>query len=372
MIAIDLVSINKRSGTFTYIKSLIEDIGRTKSENQIIIYLCEDLYNCVKKNFFKKNIIFKIKSNYYSNIFLRIFWVQIFLPIELKIQKAKTLFSPMNFCPIIAKLFKIKIILVLHSNLPWTHFRLMPGTYLKKYLIKIFMELSIFFCDHLIVTSKFSEKQIKKIFTFPKKKISIIYLNLNKIFFNKKLNKSYKNINYRSIYLLSIMSCARYHNIINILKAIKNIKKRIDLKYYLVMTILDREYYEEILDYIKNNQLENIIKLFSNLNQKDIYNLYKNANGYIFSSYSEVFGFTTLEAMSLRIPVAVSNHSALPEINAKAAIYFDPNNVKQIEDCVLNILLNNKLRKKLILLGLQNIKRFKNNVLLPSIVLNNK
>jgi len=362
MIAIDLVNISNNSGTFTYLKIFVDQIIQTKFKKKILIYLCEDLYIYAKKKKIKKNIIFRVKPNYYSHFFLRFLWVQIFLLINLKVEKIKILYSAMNFCPILGKLFNVKIILGLHSNLPWTHLKLMPGNFLKKYLIKFFMELSIYCCDHLIVASNYAGKEIKKKLNLSNKRISTIYFNINKIFFKKKINKFIKDLDYNSNYLFSVMSCSRYHNIINILKAITNIKKKgIDINFYLVTKILDKEYYQEILHYIRENELQYHVKLFNNLDQDYLFNLYKYSNGYIFSSYSEVFGFTTLEAMCLKIPVATSNSSSLPEINGKGAIYFHPDKIRQIENCIKNLLFNKNLRKKLKLHCLENIKRFKKN-----------
>ena len=70
----------------------------------------------------------------------------------------------MNYCPFFCKILNIKIILNIHTNLPWVYFNKMPGSKIKNYLIKIFMFLSIKFCDKLIVNSKFAkERTIKKI-----------------------------------------------------------------------------------------------------------------------------------------------------------------------------------------------------------------
>ena len=76
--------------------------------------------------------------------------------------------------------------------------------------------------------------------------------------------------------------------------------------------------------------------------------LYKKAKFYIFSSYCEVFGLTSLEAMSQGCPVIISNKSAIPEINGNAAIYFDPDNPNDIKSSMIRILDDPNLRKNLI------------------------
>ena len=85
--------------------------------------------------------------------------MQLILPFELKILKVNQLFSPMNIGPIFLRFFNIKFVLALHSNLPWVFFKKMPGNFLRNYLTKFLMELSIKACDKLIVT-QFCQKKL--------------------------------------------------------------------------------------------------------------------------------------------------------------------------------------------------------------------
>ena len=69
----------------------------------------------------------------------------------------------MNFCPVFAKFFKIKVVLAIHSNLPWVYFNLMPGNFLRNFLTKKFMEFSIHLSEILIVPSNFAKDEITKV-----------------------------------------------------------------------------------------------------------------------------------------------------------------------------------------------------------------
>ena len=51
--------------------------------------------------------------------------------------------------------------------------------------------------------------------------------------------------------------------------------------------------------------------ILHNIGCKYLVNLYRYASLYLFTSYSEVFGLTSLEAMSQKCPVLISNKSAL-------------------------------------------------------------
>ena len=71
------------------------------------------------------------------------------------------------------------------------------------------------------------------------------------------------------------------------------------------------------------------------------------------------FGLTSLEAMKNKCPVLISKCSALPEINANAALYFNPFNVKELINKMNKLIKNHKLRNSLILKGNIHVKKFK-------------
>lgn len=58
---------------------------------------------------------------------------------------------------------------------------------------------------------------------------------------------------------------------------------------------------------------------------------YQKADIGLFASSCETFGIILLEKMSAGLPIACSNKSAMPEILKDAGVYFDPDNVLDIE-----------------------------------------
>ena len=101
--------------------------------------------------------------------------MQFFLPFELKKLKVNQLFSPMNIGPIFIRFFGIRLILGLHSNLPWVYFSKMPGNFFRKLFTKLLMEISIHICDRLIVNSKFAKDEIMKFVKIKEEKIFVVY-----------------------------------------------------------------------------------------------------------------------------------------------------------------------------------------------------
>ena len=136
-IAIDFVGTNIGSGTKTYNVNFCNELESTNLKEDIIIFVCKNYINQI--SFAKKKnpkIRYVLKPNFFSNTLVRLIWMQFILPFELKLRKVKKLYSPMNFCPVFAKFFKIKVVLALHSNLPWVYFNLMPGNSFRNLITK--------------------------------------------------------------------------------------------------------------------------------------------------------------------------------------------------------------------------------------------
>ena len=116
------------------------------------------------------------------------------------------------------------------------------------------------------------------------------------------------NFDYNQKYILSVISCVKYHNILNLLKSYKNFLSQTNyrIKFVFVITILDTKYFEILKNFVKNNFDDEQVIFLPNLENKYLSNIYKNSSLYMFTSYSETFGLTALEAMRFGIPLLVS------------------------------------------------------------------
>ena len=332
MIAIALIGTTINSGTKTYNVNFLNQINNKSFEEKIIVFITKSYLDEKKKNL-NQNIKYIFKSNILNNNFFRLLWMQFILPFELKYYGVKTFFSPMNYAPLLLKLIKIKSVLAVHSVLPWSYFNYLPGSFIKKLLIKKIMELSILNADKIIVPSLYAKQKLIEKLNIQDHKINTVYLGVDHIFSKFNNNPLIKDFNYDKKYFLSILSCVKYHNILNLLLAFKKFKDELktDIKFVIVLSILDKEYYKKIDLFVKENFQINELEILKNIENKYLINLYKNSSFYIFTSYSEVFGFTTLEAISFNIPILVSDTSALKEINGNMAEYFDPDDVNDIK-----------------------------------------
>jgi glycosyltransferase involved in cell wall biosynthesis len=85
----------------------------------------------------------------------------------------------------------------------------------------------------------------------------------------------------------------------------------------------------------------------------DLRALYSGARVYACPSSYEGFGFTVLEAMACGTPVVCSSATSLPEVAGKAALYFDPENPREMANQ-----LDDALRTSLTAEGRRNLLRF--------------
>jgi len=99
IIAIDMVATSLGSGTKTYNLNFCEYLNKLKINDKIFIFITKDYLRNINSNH-NPNIKYIIKSSLLNNILLRIIWMQLIFPIELKILKVNQLFSPMNMGPV--------------------------------------------------------------------------------------------------------------------------------------------------------------------------------------------------------------------------------------------------------------------------------
>lgn len=92
--------------------------------------------------------------------------------------------------------------------------------------------------------------------------------------------------------------------------------------------------------------------------EKDVLPLLGHADLFVLPSLYEGFGLPVLEAQRAEVAVACSSAGSLPEVGGHGALYFDPVSVENIAHTIRHCLADEKLRRRLILKGRENLTRF--------------
>lgn len=109
--------------------------------------------------------------------------------------------------------------------------------------------------------------------------------------------------------------------------------------------------FEEILSSCREVACSDHIILPGFLSNMNLVNYYQWAEGFVYPSLYEGFGFPILEAMRLGCPVVTSNLSATREVADGAALLVDPANCEEIADAMARVAEDQNLREDLIQRG---------------------
>lgn len=137
-------------------------------------------------------------------------------------------------------------------------------------------------------------------------------------------------------------------NIPNLARALKGIKCR--------LKIIGR-LNDELISILEENQI-NYENAYG-LDDEQVRQEYYEADIVSFCSTYEGFGLPIIEAQAMRKPVITSNLSPMKETSGKAAVLADPNDFLNIGEGIHKIIDDENFRNDLIEKGLENIKRYK-------------
>ncbi|MFC1546349.1 glycosyltransferase family 4 protein, partial [bacterium] len=95
--------------------------------------------------------------------------------------------------------------------------------------------------------------------------------------------------------------------------------------------------YTKMCEFIKNNNLQDYVKLLGYVNSSMKDELFKTSDIFILPSYSEGCGIAALEAMEYGLPLVITNRSALEEMlcEGENAFFIEPGDYKALADRLL-------------------------------------
>lgn len=91
---------------------------------------------------------------------------------------------------------------------------------------------------------------------------------------------------------------------------------------------------------------------------EELHATYQAADTFIFASSCENLPIILLEAMASGLPIACSNKGPMPEVLGDAGIYFDPENVTEIETAISDLFNDYDLRSRLAKLSFEKAKAY--------------
>jgi len=149
--------------------------------------------------------------------------------------------------------------------------------------------------------------------------------------------------------VLCVARISRIKNQMAIIKAIpKVISKDRKVKFVFIGQIDDEKYFNEILEFIKENELKGYIKFIGAIENTKIPEYYRAADVFILPSFAEGLPLVLLEAMASGLPIIASNIGPNKELGKKKEIiYFNPDSSRELGEKLSELLASNEKRDAL-------------------------
>jgi glycosyltransferase involved in cell wall biosynthesis len=379
-IAIDISSIIYGTGVAAYTQELVKGLAKVDIRNEYVLFGGSlrrrgEFVDWFDKERFPEN--FQLKTFYWPPKVADIFWNKLrWPPLEWFVGKVDVVHSPDWTLPPT----KAKKVVTIHDLYFLEHpEETDPGIYAAQ---KRRLELVKQEADVVIAVSESTKRDVVRLLGVPEKKVKVVYEAAGIVgnIKNQKLNVKYtdqiSNIlgkyGISKPYLLAVSTVERRKNYVRLTEAfaeIKNQKSKVKNTYeksnidleHLRLIIVGREgnAIKEVREKIKEQRLEDRVKVLGYIPKEDLEVLFKNAEALVFPSLYEGFGIPVLVGFSNGLPVVTSDVSSLPEVGGKAAIYVDPLDVGSITGGIRKVLEMNKgERGKLAKKGYEQLKKF--------------
>ena len=278
-------------------------------------------------------------------------WEQVRLPWLLRKIRADLLWCPGFTAPLFN--YGVPLVVTLHDAATFAGPEWFSPTFALYYRFLIPLVGRV--AAKIITDSEFSRQELIKYNMVGRPdNIEVVYCGLTPLRKNQngaiKTSEQLQGKNY----VLSLGSRNPRKNMPRLLQAWNNIPGSV--KNGRVLAIagkVDRVFSEE-----KFSMLPKDVIFLDYVPDDELFELYSNADAFVYPALYEGFGIPLIEAMSCGTPVLTSNITSLPEVCGNAAAYCDPYNVDDIAEKLSRLLTDNAFVKTLIKRGLKQAKLY--------------
>lgn len=274
------------------------------------------------------------------------YWFDVRIPGVLKKIKADVFVSTDGFCSLATRTPQCMVLHdlgFLHQPLAYKGSHLQ---YLKYYTPKFLRKAA-----SVATVSEFSKSDILKFYPDAAEKINVVYSAVKDSFqpvdFETKESLKAKFTGGKEFFIY-IGALQPRKNLVNLLKAFSLFKKRQKSEMKLVFSGRLAWKNNEFLELLKTYKYRDDVVLTGYLAERELADLLGAAYALVYPSFFEGFGVPILEAMNCQVPALTSQNSSMQEIGGDAAVYFDPNDVKDMGDKLMLIYKDENLRSGLI------------------------
>lgn len=343
------------SGIGRYIRNLIFEIQKTDSKNEYFIFLLKKDFESVSlpSNFHKVEADFR----WYTLA------EQLKFPGLLKKFKLDLMHFPHFNVPIF---YRGKFVVTIHDLIHQHHSMQRATTHgtiafaIKKIGYAKIFKHAVSASQAIFVPSFFVKKDLLKEYNVDSSKVIVTYEGVEETFIKlsetitiKNIQEALKKFNVSKPFIFYVGNAHPHKNVEGLIKAFLNLRKAYK-NLQLVLAGHDHYFWERL----KKEYAQEGIRFAGFISDFEMVSFYKAAEVRVIPSFEEGFGIPVLESFACECPVVCSNISSLPEVGGEGAIYFDPRDIKDVEEKIEQVLNNPELCQELVDKGLERVKKF--------------
>jgi len=349
-------------GAGRYIINLVRNLLKIDKKNIYILtgrYVTDkylEIINGIKSTCTDNKIEFKLYKTTQKKLNL---WNRLrFPPIELMGFKADLLHCPDYLIP--PTLNKI-IILTIHDlafiRFPQFNF----DWFIKKYTKEV--ERNARLAKIIVADSKSTKDDIIKFFKIDPAKVKVVYLasdsRFKKLANQEKDKEVLKKYGIDKKYILSVGTIEPRKNYSTLIKAFNYIKHN-NNNFNCKLVIVGRTGWKSEATYRERelSLYKDDILFIGRVSDKELIQIYNQAEIFVYPSLFEGFGLPPVEAMGCGLPVIASDSSSLKEVVGNAGILIPPDDFKEISKQISYTLKNEKITEELKEKSLKQAKKF--------------
>ena len=336
----------KKTGTEWYAWHMLQQFKKLDQDNKFIVYYNNFLADDLKEapaNFLSKRLKWPFKK----------FWTHFRLGWELLLHPVDKFFAS-NAVPLFTR---GEVIVTIHD----LGFLNNPELYhpIERIYQKISHRLAVKKADKIIIPSIATKNDVIKFYPQVEDKLQVIYHGWDHGSFKPVSDDDKEKIkdkhNLPDNFILYIGRLEAKKNIINLIKAYQ----KTDRRWPLVLAGRPGNFgYKEIEELATSEDLKNDVMILGYVSQQNYIRLLGTASLFMFPSKFEGFGIPILEAMGTGVPVLCSGLPVLREIAGDGALFFDPDNIGDIQEKMEKLIKDEELRKELIAKGQTRCQKF--------------
>ena len=337
------------TGLGNYSRTLVKNLAHFFPEENYHLF-APKLKNNENTAFFLENDAFSLHKPNHS---LGAYWRTFGINSDLKRANIDLFHGLSHEIPVGIKQTKIPTIVTIHDLI----FKIYPDYYptAQRWIYDWKFRYACENADMVVAISEQTKHDIIQYYGIDEKKIRVVYQTCDERFQQnisaEQIAETKQKMDLPQDYMLYVGSIIERKNLLRIVQAMLQLPRNFDIP--LVVIGEGKAYKEKVIDFVKENKLQNRIIFIDKMIYSELPEVYAGASLFLYPSEYEGFGIPVIEALFMKTPVITSDCSCLPEAAGKDALLVSPTSVNEIAHAIESILTDTTLRNKVINKGYQ-------------------